>query len=351
VYATALSAQVAEHADRHLHSLGDLRLEGGQVLPNAKLACATQGTLDASRANAVLLPSPFTADHHAYDFLIGPGKALDTARYFVITTEMFANGASSSPSNTPAPLDGPRFPPISIRDNVAATHRVVTTVLGVKRLRAVIGFSMGAQQALQWSVSHPDLVDAVVAYCGTAKTYPHGVLRLESAINALTADPAFNGGDYAARPTRGLAAWALHWGTWMYSQEWWRRELFRPAQATPDEVIAGLTKAFSGLDPNNLISQARTWQRHDVGGTPGFGGDHVAALRSIKARVLSMPCDSDLYFPPGDFEYEAQFLRGVELASIRSPWGHMAGAGWNPADASFINDEIRRFLQKHEPSR
>ncbi len=98
-------------------------------------------------------------------------------------------------------------------------------------------------------------------------------------------------------------------------------------------------------DPNNLILHARTWQRHDVGDTPGFGGDHEKALASIRARVLYMPCQTDLYFPIGDAEYERQFIKGVEFAPIPSLWGHSAGGGGNPADAAFINDRIRAFLR------
>jgi homoserine O-acetyltransferase len=151
-------------AHRRLYSLGDVRLEGGAVLPNATLAYATFGTLNAQRSNAVLLPSWYGSDHHGYDFLIGPGRALDPARDYIVLTEMFANGWSSSPSNTPPPFNGPRFPAIAIRDNVSAVHRLLTSGLGVTHLRAIIGFSMGAQQAFQWAVSHPAFMDRIVAY-------------------------------------------------------------------------------------------------------------------------------------------------------------------------------------------
>jgi len=244
---------------------------------------------------------------------------------------MFANGFSSSPSNTPPPFDGANFPPIAIRDNVEACHRLLTRELGVRHLRAVVGFSMGAEQAFQWAVSHPDFVDAIVPYCGTATCYPHGVVRLESAISALTADPT-------------KVAWALHWCAWVWSQEWWRRELFKPQFATVDDVIAARIATYAPRDPHNMIAQASMWQRHNVGDTPGFDGDHERALASIRARVLYMPSETDLYFPIGDAEYERQFLRDVTFAPIPSLWGHAAGAGANPADNDFLNDRIRRFV-------
>ena len=346
--AGVLSAQApAPPADpnRRLLPIANFRLESGAVLSMAQVAYATFGTLNAARDNAVLVPSYYGADYHGYDFLIGPGKALDPAKYFVVATEMFGNGQSSSPSNAPAPFSGPDFPAISIRDNVEASRRVLAH-LGVTHVRAVVGFSMGAEQAFQWAVSHPTFMDAIVPWCGTAKTYPHGAVRLESAIRALTADPAFNNGRYTTPPKAGMAAWSTHWAAWVWSQEWWRRELFKPQSATVEEAIATRIARDSVRDPNNLILHARTWQKHNVGDTSGFAGDHEKALRSIKARVLYMPCETDLYFPIGDARYEQQFLTNSTFTPIPSLWGHSAGGGGNPADAAFINDQIGRFLTR-----
>jgi homoserine O-acetyltransferase len=102
---------------------------------------------------------------------------------------------------------------------------------------------------------------------------------------------------------------------------------------------------WSGKDANNLISQARTWQHNNVGDTPGFGGDHERALRSIRMPVLYMPSQTDLYFPLGDAQYESQFITDVQLVPIPSIWGHQAGGGSNPADSEFVNAEILRFLR------
>ncbi|MGE0812859.1 MAG: alpha/beta fold hydrolase [Vicinamibacterales bacterium] len=340
------AAQTAAPPDEHRRFLeiAGFRLEGGGVLPTARIAYATFGRLNAAKDNAVLVPSYYGADYHGYDFLVGPGKALDPDRYFVVLTEMFGNGFSSSPSNTPAPLAGPDFPAVSIRDDVEASRRVLEH-LGVTHLRAVVGFSMGAEQAFQWAVSHPGFMDRIVPWCGTAKTYPHGIARLESAILALTADPAFDGGRYTTPPPAGMRAWSAHWAAWVWSQEWWRRELYKPQQQTVEEVIASRVERDRGRDPNNLILHARTWQRHDVGGTPGFGGDHEKALRSITAKVLYMPSATDLYFPVEDAKYEQQFLRDSTFLPIPSVWGHAAGGGANPADAAFLNDRIGAFLR------
>jgi homoserine O-acetyltransferase len=236
---------------------------------------------------------------------------------------------------------------MTIRDNVEAVHRLLADELHVRHLRAVIGFSMGAQQALQWAVSYPTYMDRVVASAGTAKTYGHGIVRLEGQIAALTADAAFRGGDYEQQPRQGIEAFSMVWAAWLFSQEWWRQELWRTAGMgnSFEAVVAHLRSDFiPGADANNLILQMRTWEANDVGKSAAFHGDTEAALRSIKARVLYMPSATDLYFPLTDARYEAAFIPHCTLAPIPSLWGHTAGAGATAADAKFLNDQVARFL-------
>jgi homoserine O-acetyltransferase len=288
------------------------------------------------------------ANFHGYEWLIGGGRALDASRLFLVATELFGNGRSSSPSNTPEPYHGPRFPVMTIRDNVEAVHRLLTEDLKVTHLRAIIGFSMGAQQAFQWAVSYPTFADRIVATSGTAKTYPHGVVRLEGQIAAITTDPVFQNGDYKGPPTKGLEAFATVWLGWLFSQEWWRRELWRQtgtsAKTFEEFFEYRRTHFITGADANDLILQMRTWERHNVGNTGKFGGDVERALASIKAPLLYMPSETDLYFPIGDARYEAGFIQGVSLVPIASLWGHTAGAASNPADGKFLNETIGRFL-------
>ena len=343
IFASGLLAQSGE---QHEFVIRDFHTESGVVLPEARVVYGTYGKLNADKSNAVLLPSHYMANFHGYEWLIGADRALDPSQLFLVSTELFGNGRSSSPSNTPEPHHGPRFPVTTIRDNVEAVHRLLTEELNLTHLRAVVGFSMGAQQAFQWAVSYPAFADRVVATSGTAKTYPHGIVRLEGQIAAIAADPVFNGGDYSAPPAKGLEAFGMVWAAWLYSQEWWRRELWRtPAVTTLDQAMARFrTRFIPGADANNLILQARTWERHNVGSTPGFDGDVERALRSIKVPLLYMPSETDLYFPIGDARYEAAFIPTVTLAPIPSLWGHTAGAASNPADAKFLNETIGRFL-------
>jgi homoserine O-acetyltransferase len=337
-----------DQGERHEFVMANFRTESGVLLPQARLVYGTYGHLNAAKDNVILLPSHYMANFHGYEWLMGADKALDTSKLFLVATELFGNGNSSSPSNTPEPYHGPRFPVTTIRDNVEAVHRLLTEELKLTHLRAIIGFSMGAQQAFQWAVSYPKFADRIVATAGTAKTYPHGVVRLEGQIAALTADAAFQNGEYTAPPTKGLEAFAVVWTAWLYSQEWWRKELWRQAAkpgTTFEQVLHDYrTNFIPGADANNLILQMRTWEHHDVGGTPGFDGDVEKALKFIKAPFLYMPSETDLYFPLGDAKYEAAFIPGVSLVPIPSLWGHTAGAASNPADGKFLNDNIARFL-------
>jgi homoserine O-acetyltransferase/O-succinyltransferase len=348
---TAVKAQEqapGQEPIQHEFVIRHFKTEGGAELPEARVVYGTYGHLNSKADNVVLLPSHYMADMHGYEWLIGPGKALDPTRSFLVTSELFGNGRSSSPSNTPEPFHGPRFPVMTIRDNVEAVYRLLADELHVRHLRAVIGFSMGAQQAFQWAVSHPDYMDRIVATAGTAKTYGHGIVRLEGQIAALTADPAFQGGDYKSEPETGIHAFSLVWTGWLFSQEWWRRELWRSEPSLgntfPQVLEHFRTQFIPDADANNLIAQMRTWEANDVGNTPHFQGDVAAALRSIKAQVLYMPSETDLYFPVTDARYEAGFIPHCQLVPIPSLWGHPAGAGASPQDATFINQHVTMFL-------
>ena len=116
----------AEKVEVHEFVIANFKTESGVTLPQARVVYGTYGHLNAARDNAVLLPSHYMADHHGYEWLIGPDRALDPAKLFLVATELFGNGHSSSPSNTPEPFHGPRFPVTTIRDNVEAVHRLLT---------------------------------------------------------------------------------------------------------------------------------------------------------------------------------------------------------------------------------
>jgi len=318
--------------------------ENGASIPNIFIKYVTYGTLNKAKDNAILLPSSFSASYDAYDFLIGKDKGLDTSKYFLVLTEMFSNGHSSSPSNTPEPFSGNHFPKISTTDNVHAARELLSNQFQIKKLKAVIGFSMGAQQAFQWAINFPEMVESIVAYCGTAKTYQHGIARLESAISILDMQED-NIQPNKPAPAAVTRAWALHWASWFLSQEWYKQEKYKELGYTStEEFLNARIELSKNVNAFNNRSQALTWQHHDISMGKSYQGDIKKALASIKCKVLYMPSESDLYFPLAEAIEESKYIRDVQLKLIPSLWGHLAGAGINKADNEFIGTNIKSFL-------
>jgi homoserine O-acetyltransferase len=328
-----------------LFDLGDFVLQSGATLRDAKLAYKTHGTLNADKSNVIVYPTPYSAHHGDIEWLIGPGRALDPQRYFIVVTDMLGNGLSSSPSNTPPPYDRARFPAIAIRDNVAAQHRLIAGHFGVERVALVVGWSMGAQQAFQWAVSHPHMVERIAPFCGTAKTTPHNAVFLEGVRAALTADAAWDNGWYEAPPHRGLRAFARVYAGWGFSQSFYKRELWRELGfSSLDDFLVGFwERRFLRRDANNLLTMLGAWINNDVGATAGHA-DLRSALGSIRAKALVMAGETDLYFTPEDIESEASLIPHARYELIRSVWGHQAGNGLNAADSTFVEQHLKWLL-------
>jgi homoserine O-acetyltransferase/O-succinyltransferase len=331
---------------QNLFDLGDFVLRSGVTLRGAKLAYKTHGRLNPSNSNLVVYPTPYSAHHSDIEWPIGPGKALDPERYFIVVTDMLGNGLSSSPSNTAPPFDRARFPQITIHDNVVAQHRLITQQFGAERIALVVGWSMGAQQTFQWAVSHPEMVERIAPFCGTARTTPHNAVFLEGVRAALTTDKAWNDGWYDSQPHRGLRAFARVYAGWGFSQPFYKRELWKEMGfASLEDFLVGFwERRFLRRDANNLLTMLGAWQRNDVAASPEFNGDLAAALGSIRAKALVMSAETDLYFTPEDLEYEASLIPQARYEVIRSVWGHQAGNGLNAADSAFIDQQLKQLL-------
>ena len=142
--------------DYEIFDLGDVTLQGGATLRDAKLAYKTFGELNADKSNAIVYPTWYSGRHWDNEWLIGDGMALDPAKYFIIVPNMLGNGLSTSPSNTPPPYDRARFPNVTVlRPGRSTQHRLVTEKFGIETLPLVTGWSMGAGQTYQWAVSYP----------------------------------------------------------------------------------------------------------------------------------------------------------------------------------------------------
>ena len=334
-------------ADYEIFELGNVVLQCGLTLPRAKLAYKTYGELNAARDNVIVIPTFYGAQHAENETLIAAWRTLDPKKYFLIVPNMFGNGLSSSPSNTPPPFDRALFPNITVYDNVVGQHRLVTEHLGIKRVRLVVGFSMGAQQTFQWAALYPDMVQALAPICGSARTSPHNYLFLEGVKAALVADAAFAEGWYQTPPVKGLRAFSRVYMGWGFSQDFFREQEYRKMGfASLEDSIRFLEGYFRRRDANDLLAMLWTWQHADISANTVYQGDFAAALRAIKARAVVMPGDTDLYFRVRDNELEVEQMPNAELRPIPSIWGHVAGMGINPLDNEFIDAALSELLAK-----
>jgi homoserine O-acetyltransferase len=333
--------------DYQVFELGDVRLQEGTTLRSAKLAYQTYGELNNDKSNAVVYPTWYSGQHYDNEWLIGKGMALDPIRYFIIVPNMFGNGLSSSPDNTPPPYDRIRFPHVTMYDNVEAQHRLVTEVFGIKVLELVTGWSMGAGQTYQWAVSHPDMVKRILPFCGSARTSLHNIVFLEGAKAAITADAAWQDGWYREQPNIGLRAMARVYASWGFGQQFYREGSYEReplSYASLEDFLIGFWEGlFIRRDANNLLAMLWTWQNADIGRTPGFRSTE-AALEAIRARAIVMAAKQDLHFPPEDNEREVARMSNAELRVIPGAWGHCAGGGLNPTDTKVIDDVLKELL-------
>jgi homoserine O-acetyltransferase len=330
--------------DVNVFEAPDFALQKGGALPMARLVYKTLGTLSPSHDNVVLIPSWYSGSHKEAEFcMVGPQRAITPDRYFIVLTNLLGGGVSSSPSNTPSPFEAGRFPRTTLYDNVRLQHMLLTK-LGIERLRLVAGWSMGACQSLQWGAQYPDMVQALAALCGSARTANFNKVFLLSLRRALELDPAFADGFYSRPPLRGLKAFSAIYAGWGFSEPFYRTEGFRGFGAkTYEEFVESFWEpAFIHHDANNLLSMLSTWHDGDISDSATYKGDFDRALGAIKARTIIMPGQYDSYFPPVDSDYEASRIPGAKCRPIPSIWGHMTL--WNPEDAPFIDRSLHELL-------
>jgi len=346
-----LTARTASAAEPGLefYEIGDFKLESGEVIHDFKIAYMTEGTLNTKKSNAVLMVTAISGNHHRIDFMIGPGKGLDTDHLFVIRTNAIGNGLTTSPSNSTS-QHGPAFPHFTIRDMVESQYQLLKH-LGIEHLVAVSGASMGGMQTLQWGVSHPEMMDSLVALTPMARTSPWSIAVNEATRHALMLDPAFDGGNYQTQPEKG---WRMRAEVLQVlatrTPEAMREQFPNPMDVMP--WIAAQEEAVlkTGFDANDWIAQTWAYDRHNVGdtpvdGKPVFGGDPMKALKTIKAKTLIMSGELDLYNPVEEGIEAAATIPDGRHVTIPSVQGHVAAAaGFKSADVEFINHTVRDFM-------
>ncbi len=314
--------------------VGEFQLEEGGVIPYLQLAYVTHGELNADKSNAILIPTWFSGTSGDWDNYIGPGRALDPEKYFIIVINQIGNGVSTSPHNSPEPIAMANFPHVRIGDDVRAQHQLITEMFGIKELALVVGGSMGAQQTYEWAVRYPDMVKRAAPIAGTAKNTVHDFIFTQTLLDAITSDPGWNGGNYSSHTevADGLKRHADIWAVMGLSTEFYQQEKWKMfGVETAEQFTNGfLQPLFQSLDPNSLLTMGWKWQRGDV--SRHTNGDLAAALGRIKAKVMVMPIDEDMFFPVRDCAAEQALIPNSELKIISSICGHFGLFGADGAD-------------------
>jgi homoserine O-acetyltransferase len=265
------------HAQQQFANLGDFKLVNGEVIRDCHIGYRTFGTLNADKSNAILVAPWFGGTSEKIANSVGPGKLLDSAKYFVIVIDPIGNGVSSSPSNS---ILQPRmkFPMFTIRDMVNSQHRVLTEVLHISHLRAVTGGSMGGMQTFQWMVSYPDFMDKAVPIVGSPRLAAYDLMLWHAENDAIMHDVAWKGGDYTANP--GLVQMAEMSALVATTPQYYNKKTSR------EDVPLALQKASTepGMDANNHLRTAQAVISLDV--SDAFGGSLDKAAEAVRTHVL-----------------------------------------------------------------
>lgn len=333
-------------------NIGELSFETGGYLPQVELAYESWGKLNADKSNAVLIQHALTGDSHVasstqvpepgwWEYVIGPGKPIDTDKWFVIATNMVGGCYGST---GPASLNenqqpyGSRFPFVTIRDSVNAEAKLAD-ILGIERFHAVIGGSMGGGRALEWAVMYPERVAGVgVIACGGQSTAEQ-IAFAQAQVEAIRLDPNFKGGDYydGPAPVQGLGI-ARRIAHINYRSEPELNDRFG-RQVQDDENPLGSpvaarrgryqvesyldykAKDLAGrFDANSYVTLTEALMSHDIGRDRG---GQAAAIAGITATPFIVAVNSDrLYFPEQSYQLAADFGMDTPVHIIDSPIGH-----------------------------
>jgi homoserine O-acetyltransferase len=328
------------------YRLGDLPVQHGGVIRDARIVWRSHGTLNAARDNVILYPCSYTAQHPGMEFLIGPDGILDPTRWFIVIPNMFSNGLSSGAAETP---DYPAV--VSGWDLIQSQRRMLAELWGITRLAAVYGFSMGAQQAYHWAALCPEMVQRAFVLCGSARTAVHNRVFLSGLLRTLEAAPEhLGGGRFSAEPRASLRAFGHIYAGWALSQDFYRAGLYQSVLGAPDLETYLRTEweaPYDGRRAANLYAQIITWLHGDISANPLYDNDLAKALGAIQARMLLLPSETDLYFRVADNVAELPHLKHAELRPIPSIWGHRAGnpnPALLPAEFAFVRDAVRGWM-------
>ena len=330
------------------YELGDIELLSGETLLSAKLAYKTYGALNSDKNNVILLPTFYTGTHKRNEGFFGANRAINPEKHFIISINLFGNGLSTSPSNADKKQRGSKFPTITLWDNIKCQHELLTKNFNIEKIALVTGWSMAGCQSYQWAAQYPDMVEAILPFCASAKTSEHNFVFLEGVKAALCADPIWNNGDYSSPPIEGLKAFGRVYAGWAFSQSFFREKKYKELgfKNIEELLIDWENDNVNNWDANNLLTKLLTWQKNDISTGPIYNNNFTEALNRIKARAILMPCSHDLYFPPEDNEFEVKHMQNAELRKFDSIWGHCVANPGNDKNFEVALDNAINDLLK-----
>lgn len=291
--------------------LGALRLESGATLLDAAVTYRTAGTLNADRSNAILFPTWFTgtAEHL---FAFDATNLVDTSRFYLITVDALANGASSSPSNSTR-QPGVDFPAVSIGDMVSAQHRLLTDVLGITHLHAVVGISMGGMQTFEWITAHPDFMDKAVSIVGTPRLPAYDLLLWNTQLAVLELAERCDCQHEEALAVAGLLNQLA-----IQTPDYLAREF--PRERTNELVQQGRDGgAVTNL--HDRAAQLRAMLAHDVSRSQGGAMERAAGVVTAELLVVASLQDRAVSAAPA---LEFAELVDADVIELDNDCGHTA---------------------------
>jgi len=324
----------ASAQEQQFAKLGDFKLESGEVIRDCRVGYRTFGTLNPDKSNVVLFPTWASGTTEQLKSNIGPGRVVNSDRYFVVAVDALGNGVSSSPSNSTLQ---PRmsFPEFTLRDTVSTQHQLLTKVLNINHIKAVVGVSMGGMQTFQWLVAFPDFMDLAVPIVGSPRLAAYDLLLWQAQIDAIMNDANWNNGNYTTNPAR---APEFEFGELL---------LTTPAdynkKMTREKIIQELKKAREakggGFDANDKIRQDQAMMAFDI--SEQFGGSFEKAAASVKAKVFVVASKFDHVVTPGPALEFAKLINAKVLV-LDGDCGHLAPS----CEAQKVNPAVDEFLKQ-----
>jgi homoserine O-acetyltransferase/O-succinyltransferase len=287
----------------------------------------------------------FGLNHHNIDHLIGPGRPLDSKKYFIVCVDTLGNTQtafehSTSPTNSGLKM---QFPLFNGRDQVNAAHKLLTESIGIRHLLASTGISWGGYQSMQLAVSYPDFVDGIVPIVGTALWSVERTFRGAWMLWILRTCAGWDGGNYSENPKECATNAISKLIPMLYSEEWWRQYVDVPEAYTRWRIAWG-EYYLDIQDARDLYYGIRAVSLGWLGDTPGFNDDYLAALRSIKAKTLFITSKYDQFYSPQQIDLQAKTIPDARVVTIDSVAGHMICCSGDPQATRAVGLALGDFL-------